>query len=137
MKPILQYFDRLILCIIVCTLSSCFDGREEFWINSNSSGRAEITYSIPLAAIRANGGEQATRTMILESLQSIPAISSPTCELISREGRSTLIIKFSFDSALDLKNISSISAVNNLPPVASHLSGEITANIRGRSLDYS
>ena len=38
------------LCLIAALLSSCIDGREEFWLRGDGSGAAEVVYEVPAAA---------------------------------------------------------------------------------------
>ena len=40
----------LLALLLTLVLASCIDGKEEFWIEANGGGRAEITYDIPATA---------------------------------------------------------------------------------------
>jgi hypothetical protein len=118
-------------------LSSCIDGREEVWLEADGSGRADVTYSIPSAAARLQGGETGIRRMIEEFLKNTPSISSSSCAVTTEGDRLKVQVEARFDSALDLKNISAGSAIKKLPPAANGLTGEIQAEVRGLSVDFA
>jgi hypothetical protein len=118
-------------------LSSCIDGREEIWLEATGSGRANVTYSIPAAATRLYGGEAGIRRMIEEFLKNSAAISSSSCAVTTKGDRLEIEVEARFDSALDLKNISTGSAIKKLPPAANGLTGEIQAEVRGLSVDFA
>ncbi len=127
---------RSALLASVWILNSCIDGREEYWLEADGSGRAEADYQIPAAVVKLHGGENGVRAMLQEFLDSTPEIKGSSLQ-VSTEG-SQLRVKaaVSFDSALDLRNVASGSAMHELPDAASHLAGTIQADLHGRTLDF-
>lgn len=127
---------RIALMASAWVFSSCIDGREEYWLEADGSGRAEADYQIPAAVLRLHGGEDGVRAMLRAFLDATPEIKSSSLQ-VSTEG-SHLRVKaaVSFDSALDLRNVVSSSAMHDLPEAATHLAGTIRADLNGRTLDF-
>jgi hypothetical protein len=132
----LKAITRTLLLIAAGTLASCIDGREEFWLESDGSGRAEITYTLPAAVARIHGGESGIRNQIEAFLKNTPEINSSSCEVVTEGSRLRVKIRTVFDSALDLKNIASGAALKELPSAASHLAGDVRVDLQGRTLDF-
>lgn len=115
-------------------LSSCIDSREEYWLQADGSGRAELTYHLPAAAAAVHGGESGIRQMVADFLAQTPELTAATCEVATEETRLRVHISTAFESAMD---IASGDSLNTLPAAASALTGEITAKFQGRTLDFS
>lgn len=128
---------RLLALVTASLLVSCIDGREEVWINADGSGRADITYSLPAAAARFQGGENGVRKMIDDFLSHTPALKNPTCEVTTVDSRLTIHVQASFDSALDLKDISKGESMGKLPSSATGLTGATLVTVSGRTVDFS
>lgn len=128
---------RLLALVTTCLLVSCIDGREEVWLNADGSGRADITYSLPAAAARFQGGENGVRKMIGDFLSHTPALKNPTCEVTTVDGRLTIRVQALFDSALDLKDISQGESMEKLPSSATGLTGSTIVTVSGRTVDFS
>ncbi len=125
--------------LLACCLSltACFDLREELWVKSDGSGRVEITCDLPATAARMQGGDAAVRKKIALFLLGAPALKSPSCE-VRTVGESTRVhIDVSFDSAMDLKQLGSRTALKGLPSGATYLAGEIRADVHGRTMDFT
>lgn len=118
-------------------LTSCIDGREEIWLEANGSGRADVTYTMPAAAALLQGGESGIQHMIEEFLKNTPAISTSSCAVTTEGDRLKIRVQTQFNSALELKDISASSAIKKLPSAANGLTGEIKAEVRGLSVDFS
>ena len=118
-------------------LTSCIDGREEIWLEANGSGRTDVTYSLPAAAARLQGGESGIQSMIEEFLKNTPEISSSSCAVTTEGDRLKIRVQTSFASALDLKDISASQAIKKLPPAANGLTGEIHTKVHGLSVDFA
>jgi hypothetical protein len=126
---------RLLLAVITALLVSCIDGREEYWLESDGSGRAEITYTLPATAVRMHGGDAGIRKQIIAWLREIPGVTYCDCTTSKENDRVTIKVNTRFESALDLKQLAAEDS--GLPATASHLIGEIRADIHGRTLDFS
>lgn len=132
-----RHIVRILTCITALVLVSCIDCREEIWLNANGSGRADVSYSLPAAAARFQGGEAGVRRMIGDFLKNTPAISNSSYEVSTEEDRLKIRVLASFDSATDLKRISKGAALEELPSSANHLAGEFAVTVRGRAVDFS
>lgn len=124
------------LAAAACSLNSCIDGREEYWLESDGSGRAEAIYQIPEAVARLHGGEDGVRAMLREFIDATPEIKNSTLEVTTEGTRLKVRASIAFDSALDLRDVASGSAMHELPDAASHLAGTIRADLNGRDLEF-
>jgi hypothetical protein len=134
---LLKSAARILLLAVTGLLSSCIDSREEFWLEADGSGHAEITCSLPASAARAQGGETGIREMIAAFLKNTPEITRSSHEVATEGDRTHVKIRVSFDSALDLMNAASGPAIKKLPSAASHLAGDVSAKFRGRTLELT
>lgn len=75
--------------------------------------------------------------MIASFLKETPEFANSTCEVVVEEKRVRMKINIAFDSALALRDIGNGASIRTLPAAASHLAGEVTAGLRGRSLEYT
>jgi hypothetical protein len=128
---------RGLLAGILLLLASCIDSREEFWIKADGSGRAHITYTIPATAARMHGGDAGIRKLIGDFLRATPSIKSTRHEVVTADGRTTAVVEFAFDSALDLMRTTSADSLDRLPAAASHFFGETDVRWSGRSLEIT
>ena len=128
---------RILACGIAVLLVSCIDGREEYWFAGDGSGRADIRYTLPAATTRMYGGDTGLREMVAGFLKDTPAITSSHHEIVTEGNHTRVRIHFGFASALDLKEIVSGPSLKYLPAAASHLAGEMQADLRGRTLEVS
>jgi hypothetical protein len=126
------------LCFLLVALAmlhvSCIDGREEYWLESDGGGRAEITYTLPAAAVRLHGGAAGLRKQITARLRKIPGINSCECSTLEENDQVTITVKTDFESALSFKKLATDNS--GMPSAATHLMGEIRADIHGRTLDF-
>lgn len=124
-----------LLVVIATLLVSCIDGREEYWLESDGSGRAEITYTLPAAAVQMQGGDTELHKQITEWIQKIPGVTSCQCDVLEKNDRVTITVKTEFKSALEFKQLAKEDS--GMPSAATHLMGEIRADIHGRTFDFS
>lgn len=128
---------RLLACLGSLLLVSCIDGHEEYWVNSDGSGRAEITYSLPAAAARFQGGAKGVEKLLGNFLSTTPAITTSTHEVIESDGRLTAHVTANFDSVLALRNVADGGSMSELPPSATGLAGDIKLDRVGRHVHAS
>ncbi len=124
----------MFLLTVVALLASCIDGSEEYWIDSNGGGRAEIRYSVPASFARIQGGDAGIRKMIGHFLKDTPAIRTSACEVVTENNITRVTLHVKFDSALKLADIGDSPSIRNLPAAASHLLGEIELEIKVRTV---
>lgn len=132
-----RHIVRILTVITACLLVSCIDGREEIWLNADGSGRADVSYSLPAVAATFQGGEEGVRRLIGDFLKNTPAISTSNCEVFTEQDRLKIRVQATFDSALDLKEISKGAALEKLPSSANYLAGEMAVDVDGRSIGFS
>ena len=117
-------------------LASCIDGREEYWIADNGGGRAEIEYSVPASMAKLEGGDEAIREMLEEFFKGTSAIQQAKCEVATNHGRTRVSVRFAFDSGMKLAEASGHARSGHLPPAVGHIVGEVSAGIKGRTLEF-
>lgn len=123
--------------IVPVLLVSCIDGREEIWLNANGSGRVDVSYTIPAMAASLQGGEIGIRRLISEFLESSQEISSSKVEISTRENRLNVRVQATFDSALELKELSQSMSGRQLPSAAQFMAGEFEVKTRGLSVNFA
>lgn len=128
---------RIVAMVATVLLVSCIDGREEVWLHADGSGRAEVSYSLPAAAARFQGGEAGIRQKINDLLKKTTALHSTSCEVSTQEDRLQICVRASFDSALDLKKLAKSGSISKLPSSASHMAGKVKVGLSGRTVDFS
>lgn len=117
-------------------LASCIDGREEYWLHADGSGRAELTYDLPASAARLQGGEAGLRSRLESLLGSADGITPTRCEVTPRGDRLVIRVAAAFRSVRDFKKATP-SVRSELPASATAMAGEISLNRHGRTLDLS
>ena len=128
---------RLLALLGTLLLVSCIDGHEEFWIRADGSGRAEITYSLPAAAARFQGGAAGVEKLIADFLANTPAISASTHAVTVVDDRLTVSVAADFESVRELRKISGNGSMSKLPFSANVLSGDVTLDFGGRDVRAS
>ena len=101
----------LLLCALVV---SCIDGHEEYWLERDGSGRAELVYDVPAAMASAMGGVEGVRETLDRFVRETPTLYDATRE-VSRSGdRLKVVLKARFHSVEDLiKAVSGDSALGS------------------------
>jgi hypothetical protein len=133
MRSPLHIFAATVALLMV----SCIDGHEEYWLEADGRGRAEVTYRIPATVAALHGGEAGIRETIDEFIESTPEITTGTCEVSTEGNRLHITVRSNFDSALAMKDVVTGDSVGILPSPATRLLGEISASLSGRTLDFS
>jgi hypothetical protein len=98
----MRRLSRLILLTVCMVLASCIDGKEEYWLEKDGSGRAEIRYEIPAAIARGAGGEAGILKMLDEFIRDTPTLTDATRQVTRKDERMMVELKASFKSVLDL-----------------------------------
>ncbi len=130
-------FLHIIALLAACLLTSCIDCHEEIWLEADGSGRADISYTLPAAAAKFQGGEAGVRKQIEKFLAETKEIKSSTCEVTTEGDRLKIRVRAGFDSALDLKEISTGGAMKELPSSATNLAGKVEVGVKGRTVDLT
>jgi len=127
---------RLLAVVGCLLLAACIDGREEFWIHADGSGRAKVRYEFPEAAALLHGGTAGIRKIIGKFLEANDAIFAEVQhEVLSANGRIVIEIDAKFDFAPDLENLD----VSNtkIPPPVRHFIGEFEVAQDGRNIAFT
>ncbi|MEO7099443.1 MAG: hypothetical protein ABI162_08785 [Luteolibacter sp.] len=123
--------------LAACVLTSCIDCHEEIWLAADGSGHAQISYTLPAAAAKFQGGEAGVRAMIGKFLADTTAIKTSSYQVSTEKDRLKIDVQASFDSALDLKAVSTDSSMKELPSSASSLAGKFEVASKGRTIDFA
>jgi len=131
-----RFLISLLLSLIAGLLVSCIEGREEVWINANGSGRAEISYEIPTAATRLQGGVEGVREKLETLVKDSPELNA-SYSLVETGDRLRVTVNASFASAPDLAKAARAKNRENLPAASRYLTGEFAFNREGRTIDIA
>lgn len=120
----MHYPTRLFLLGLSLLLSSCFEIREEIWINSRGGGRIQIDYSLPRAAIAPLGGEPGIRSQVEDLLQDAPELRLDDLQITEEDDQFLIHAELSTDSMISLLDLSEGEALKDLPEAATKLIGQ-------------
>jgi hypothetical protein len=118
-------------------LVSCIDGHEEFWLNADGSGHADIRYRLPAAAARLHGGESGIKQQIEQLLHSSPSISGVISDVTTEQDGVNVQVQFDFQSVTDLKQLAHGFRTKKWPSPAVHLAGDVHLSRSGRTVEFS
>lgn len=139
MQP-LRLLLRLLVPACCGLLVSCIDGREEFWLAGDGSGRAEIRYAVPATLARGCGGEKGLSKLLDEFIRETPTLTNATRRVTCEGDHMVVDFRASFKSALDL--IHAVSgdtalASGNLKPVVAPLIGHFDFQRSGLTVNLT
>jgi hypothetical protein len=129
------WFSRTLGAAAALLCPSCLECREEFWLQADGSGRAEIRASIPASVLAMKGGEQKLGQLLGGFLRDSPELRGSTYRIREDGDRAAIDLDLTFGSALDLADSLNSPSAQALPDAAKHLAGEIQTRIRGRTLE--
>jgi hypothetical protein len=120
-------------------LVACIDGREEYWLEPDGSGRALIHYEVPAAFAAGMGGIAGVEALLDQFFQQTPTLTDPTRQVTQKGDRLTVEIKTSFKSVEDL--IAAVSEDSVLVPKGSNsplepLIGDFNVQRQGLKVDF-
>jgi hypothetical protein len=136
----IRYCSRLMLLAGCCMLASCIDGREEFWLASDGSGRAEIHYDVPSIIALSIGGEEGMSKLLNKFIRETPALTNATCQVTRKADRIMVDCQASFKSVLEL--VAAVRgnpalAEGDLKSVARPLIGQVDCRQSGRRVEFT
>lgn len=135
--PVIPSILRLLTAAVSLALVSCIDGHEEYWLNADGSGRAEVTYVIPASAAALKGGEAGVRNMIEAALANSGAVSKPVCLVTTSNGRITVHVAGEFASVSEIRSAAKSAEASSMPAAAKYMAGEFKVARDGRTLDFN
>jgi len=123
-----------IACLLAC---SCFDIREEVWIEHDGSGRAVLSYLIPTSAAALVGGNDVLKEKIREAIVAQPKLRLDDVSVLDEGDRTKVEVKISTDSVLSLRHLDESESFNSMPAAAVDLAGKFDVHLRGLNVDFS
>ena len=108
-------FRFAFICALALCLASCFDSREEIWINADASGTAMITIRLPENIARLQGGAAKIEGALSDYFENTPAFTSHKIETSAQNQQLRIEIAISFDDAMDLIEATAPTALTALP----------------------
>jgi hypothetical protein len=124
-----------LLCILL--VSSCLDGREEFWFERNGSGRIEAEYHLPVFAVATMGGEAKLQKTIEDFFAKEEGMTMDHFSLVYKDSAAVMTIKARFDSVVDLTKLfekSTKPGDPKMPDPMMKLLGEVEVKRDGMSV---
>lgn len=117
-------------------LNSCFDIREEIWIEADGSGRAKLEYVIPSSALGLAGGEQGLRQDVERLIDSEPNLHLDEFKVTAAGTNSIITLKTSTESMLSLIDMQDNEVAQSLPAAASGIAGAFDVKIDGLAVEF-
>lgn len=121
-------------------LSSCIDGREEYWLARDGSGVAEIIYEVPAKAAALKGGDLSLQQRIEDWIAATPEVRKEICQVTTTGDRTRIHVRLAFDSVRKLAKLSNSEPEANspgLPNAFRHLVGEFDFQMKGRDVEFT
>ncbi|BCX48811.1 conserved hypothetical protein [Haloferula helveola] len=128
---------RLLLLALSLLLSSCFDIREEIWIQADGGGRAMLDYTVPSAAMALVGGEAGMREEIDKLLAEAPDLRLDAFTVTPSDDGFRVHMEASTDSMLSLMDLQETEAFEDLPEAGKDLSGSFDVVVAGLDVKVS
>ncbi|HEY8960913.1 MAG TPA: hypothetical protein VIM57_01830 [Luteolibacter sp.] len=121
-------------------LSSCIDGREEYWLSRDGSGVADVIYEVPSKAVALKGGDSAVQRLIEDWIAGTAEVRREACEVVTTGDRTRIHVRLAFGSALKLFELSKSGSgpgSPSLPGAFQHLVGVFDLRLRGRDVEFT
>ena len=122
-------------------LSSCIDGREEYWLARDGSGVAEVIYEVPAKVVAMKGGDTGIQQLIENWLAGTPEVRREVCEVTTTGDRTRIHVRLAFDSALKLFELSKSGSESPsspaLPNAFQPLVGKFDFQLHGRDVEFT
>lgn len=126
-----------ILALSACLLlASCFDSREEIWIEPGGSGRAELTLTLPTAGLLLAGGRDGIEARVRRFFDQTSELELDSLEFEAVDRRTRIRLRASARSMLDLVDLQESEAFATLPPSATSAIGNFAVKLDGLDVDY-
>lgn len=129
--------SRLLSAVLALVLASCFEGREEIWIDSVGGGRMKFDYVLPTRAVGPLGGERAIRDQIATILKAAPELQLNQLTIVEANREYLVSLELSTDSMLSLVDLPEREAFAKLPPAATKIAGTFDLKIDGSDIVFS
>jgi len=134
LTAIFTRFPALLACLV---LSSCFDIREELWVKSDGSARAELTYVVPDSALFLTSGAEGLEAKIRELIGKQPELRLDDVSVTVANERATVALKVSTDSLYSLRKLKRREGMDELPSSAADIAGKFEVKRSGLTIDFS
>lgn len=130
-------FLTFVIAALGCLLfNSCFDVREEIWIESDGSGRAELNYVIPSSALGLAGGEQGLREETQRVIDSFPDLQLDEFKVTPSGNDSIITLKASTSSILSLLDAKDNEVLKSMSETTSGFAGSFDVKLDGLVVDF-
>lgn len=133
---------RLVVLLVSLLLGACLSGREEFWFESNGSGRLQAEYRLPAFAITSLGGEEKLRKTIADYFAKEPGVVLEEFSIEKIRSEARLRLSVTFDSVLQLAQLLDQAEKKDgpsepsLPEPMVKLLGEVKVQRSGMNVDF-
>jgi hypothetical protein len=129
---------RAILSVLLAAyallLTSCIDGREEVWLETDGSGRAHFRYDIPATAARFQGGVEGVEKLLASLLEDFPGSTSA---VVIDGDRLKVEVRLAFTSVAEISKMRSSLEGHRVPGSLEHLAGIFDVKREGLSVDFT
>lgn len=126
-------FLPLLACLL---LASCFDSREEIWIAPDGSGRAELSVTLPGAALLLAGGRDGVEAKVRRFFDETPQLELDSLAFEAAGDEMRVRLAASAESMLDLMDLQQSESFAELPAAATSSFGRFAVEIDGLDINY-
>ncbi|MBK1827611.1 hypothetical protein [Haloferula rosea] len=133
----MPHIFRLLTLGLTLLVTSCFEVREEIWIDARGGGRMQMDYSLPRAVVTPLGGEAGIREQVDELLREAPELRLDELVVTHEDDQILIHAELSTDSMFSLLDLSESAAVEGLPDAALKLIGEFEFQREGTDITFA
>jgi hypothetical protein len=136
----MRCLSRLLLLATSGLLASCIDGREEYWLAANGSGRVDIHYEIPAVIASGCGGAAGISKLLDKFVRETPTLTNASHQVTCKADRMVVDFKATFKSALELIAAlrgGSALTESDCKPVVEPLIGQFDIQRSGRKVEMT
>ena len=128
---------RFLILGLTLLVTSCFEVREEIWIDARGGGRMQMDYSLPKAVVTPLGGEAGIREQVDVLLREAPELRLDEFLVTYEDDQVLIHAELSTDSMFSLLDLSDSAAVEGLPDAALKLIGEFEFQREGTDIAFA
>ena len=123
-----------LLCLAV---SSCIDGKEEYWLERDGSGHAEACYDLPASLLALHGEQDFLHSIKAWMLDHKDQLQLDSLDADHHGDRTTITVRVSFDNVLRLASLARDPSLASASASTRALVGHLRFDHHGREVSFT